>query len=70
MLHFLDTLGPCRCNETRVMARCGFSGEFFNDAGYCIDAPIYVPAGSTERFEPREGDLFETFAAPRIAHRY
>lgn len=70
MLFFHDTIGPCRCNETSVLARCEFNREFRRDVGYCIDAPTFIAAGSTERFDPDDGDLFEAFAAPRIAHRF
>jgi hypothetical protein len=70
VLFLHDTLGPCRCNQTSVMARSDFNREFRRDAGYCIDAPTLLAAGSTERFDPAPDDLFEAFAAPRIAHRF
>lgn len=52
------------------MARCGFNSQFYPDAAYCIDAPRLLPAGSTERFDPKRDDHFEPFAAPSAAFRY
>lgn len=67
MLHFHDTL--CKGNETQVWAMCGFRKEFQADAGYCLDALQFVPAGSTQRFETQPDDPISAFAAPRFAHR-
>jgi hypothetical protein len=65
MLHVDHSL-TLRGNMTPTRSACDWNSEFDRDAGYCIDAPRFLPAGSTMRFDP-EG--FEPFAATSIAHR-
>lgn len=61
MLHFHETMG----NELIVSEACGFRREFSDDAGYCLDARQFIPAGSTQRIEAH----VLAFAASRIAYR-
>lgn len=61
MLHFHETMW----NELMVSEACDFRREFSEDAGYCLDARQFIPAGSTQRFDTRAF----VFAASRIAYR-
>jgi hypothetical protein len=69
MLHFHDNLGTCIGSKTSVLARCGFDFEFDDAFGYCLDAPRWMPAGSTVRIEPTAEQMIEPFAAPETALR-
>ncbi|MDN8027936.1 hypothetical protein QZN17_05090 [Burkholderia multivorans] len=67
---FVDHSLTLQGNRTPTQARCGFSSDFQYDYGYCIDAPGFLPAGSTLRFDPAPHDyLIQPFAASSIAAR-
>ncbi|AEZ50851.1 hypothetical protein DC1_00033 [Burkholderia phage DC1] len=68
MLHIDHSL-TLRGNRTPTQSACDWNDEFARDAGYCIDAPLFLPGGSTLRFDPEKDDLFSPFAATSIAHR-
>ncbi|CAB3972292.1 MULTISPECIES: hypothetical protein [Burkholderia] len=68
MLYFDHSL-TLRGNRTPVQSSCGWNSEFDRDAGYCLDAPMFLAAGSTLRFDPDKDDLFNPFAATSTAHR-
>ncbi|WBF05194.1 hypothetical protein [Burkholderia phage CSP3] len=64
MLQFHDTLH--HGHELIVWTRFPLGHGFHDDAGYCIDARDFMPAGSTQRFDPAPHAVF---AASRIAYR-
>ncbi|AOJ11852.1 hypothetical protein [Burkholderia mayonis] len=68
MLH-LDQSLTLYGNRTPTQSACGWNSEYWRDAGYCIDAPSFLPAGSTLRFDPKRDELILAFAATSIAHR-
>lgn len=67
MVQFQDVITASR--RVHTQAKSGTRHEFTEDAGYCLDAPAWIPAGGTRRYDLGPGSVILPFMASSPALR-